>query len=84
MTVLLFNNNGFQCIHNLQREHGSDGFGNEFRYRESESGRLTGDYMPMDFAAHARSMGAKSYRRRRQTAGTSTPRCEERNSEYVD
>ncbi|CAM4525414.1 3D-(3,5/4)-trihydroxycyclohexane-1,2-dione acylhydrolase (decyclizing) [Paenibacillus xylanexedens] len=62
ITVLLFNNNGFQCIHNLQREHGSDGFGNEFRYRESESGRLTGDYMPMDFAAHARSMGAKSYR----------------------
>ncbi|MEK3705825.1 3D-(3,5/4)-trihydroxycyclohexane-1,2-dione acylhydrolase (decyclizing) [Paenibacillus sp. FSL R7-0198] len=62
MTVLLFNNNGFQCIHNLQREHGSDGFGNEFRYRESESGRLTGDYMPMDFAAHARSMGAKSYK----------------------
>ncbi|WP_427182267.1 3D-(3,5/4)-trihydroxycyclohexane-1,2-dione acylhydrolase (decyclizing) [Paenibacillus sp. TC-CSREp1] len=62
MTILLFNNNGFQCIHNLQREHGSDGFGNEFRYREAESGRLTGDYMPMDFAAHARSMGAKAYR----------------------
>lgn len=62
MTILLFNNNGFQCIHNLQREHGSDGFGNEFRYREPESGRLTGEYMPMDFAAHARSMGAKAYR----------------------
>ncbi|MDP9702828.1 3D-(3,5/4)-trihydroxycyclohexane-1,2-dione acylhydrolase (decyclizing) [Paenibacillus polysaccharolyticus] len=62
MTILLFNNNGFQCIHNLQREHGSDGFGNEFRYRETESGRLTGEYMPMDFAAHARSMGAKAYR----------------------
>ncbi|PQP83859.1 3D-(3,5/4)-trihydroxycyclohexane-1,2-dione acylhydrolase (decyclizing) [Paenibacillus sp. PCH8] len=62
MTVLLFNNNGFQCIHNLQREHGSDGFGNEFRYREAESGRLTGDYMPIDFAAHARSMGVKAYR----------------------
>ncbi|WP_063568435.1 3D-(3,5/4)-trihydroxycyclohexane-1,2-dione acylhydrolase (decyclizing) [Paenibacillus sp. O199] len=62
MTILLFNNNGFQCIHNLQREHGSDGFGNEFRYRESESGRLTGDYMPMNFAAHARSLGAKSYK----------------------
>ncbi|MDN8591870.1 3D-(3,5/4)-trihydroxycyclohexane-1,2-dione acylhydrolase (decyclizing) [Paenibacillus sp. 11B] len=62
MTILLFNNNGFQCIHNLQREHGSDGFGNEFRYRESESGRLTGDYMPIDFAAHARSLGAKAYK----------------------
>lgn len=62
MTILLFNNNGFQCIHNLQREHGSDGFGNEFRYREAGSGRLTGEYMPMDFAAHARSLGAKGYR----------------------
>lgn len=61
-TILLFNNNGFQCIHNLQREHGSDGFGNEFRYRESESGRLIGDYLPMDFAAHARSLGAQAYR----------------------
>lgn len=61
-TILLFNNNGFQCIHNLQREHGSDGFGNEFRYRESESGRLTGDYLPMDFAAHACSLGAQAYR----------------------
>lgn len=62
ITILLFNNNGFQCIHNLQREHGSDGFGNEFRYREADTGRLTGEYMPMDFAAHARSLGAKSYR----------------------
>jgi len=62
MTILLFNNNGFQCIHNLQREHGSDGFGNEFRYREAGTGRLTGEYMPMDFAAHARSLGAKGYR----------------------
>ncbi len=61
-TILLFNNNGFQCIHNLQREHGSDGFGNEFRYRDSESGRLSGDYMQMDFVAHAKSMGAKAYK----------------------
>ncbi|KQY87094.1 3D-(3,5/4)-trihydroxycyclohexane-1,2-dione acylhydrolase (decyclizing) [Paenibacillus sp. Root52] len=61
-TILLFNNNGFQCIHNLQREHGSDGFGNEFRYRDSESGRLSGDYMQMDFVAHVKSMGAKAYK----------------------
>ncbi|MEK3882637.1 3D-(3,5/4)-trihydroxycyclohexane-1,2-dione acylhydrolase (decyclizing) [Paenibacillus sp. PL2-23] len=61
MTVLLFDNSGYQCIHNLQRGHGSDGFGNEFRYREDATGRLTGDYMPMDFAAHARSMGARAY-----------------------
>ncbi|MBW5445549.1 3D-(3,5/4)-trihydroxycyclohexane-1,2-dione acylhydrolase (decyclizing) [Cohnella sp. CFH 77786] len=63
-TILLFDNHGFQCIHNLQRGHGSDGFGNEFRYRESGTGRLTGGYLPIDFAAHARSLGAKSYKAR--------------------
>ncbi|MCI3922934.1 3D-(3,5/4)-trihydroxycyclohexane-1,2-dione acylhydrolase (decyclizing) [Paenibacillus sp. TRM 82003] len=62
LTVLLFDNHGFQCIHNLQRGHGSDGFGNEFRYREAGTGRLTGGYLPIDFAAHARSLGAKAYK----------------------
>ncbi|MDQ6422310.1 3D-(3,5/4)-trihydroxycyclohexane-1,2-dione acylhydrolase (decyclizing) [Paenibacillus sp. LHD-117] len=61
MTVLLFDNHGFQCIHNLQRGHGSDGFGNEFRYRSPGTGRLTGDYMPIDFASHARSLGAAAF-----------------------
>jgi 3D-(3,5/4)-trihydroxycyclohexane-1,2-dione acylhydrolase (decyclizing) len=62
MTVLLFDNHGFQCIHNLQRSQGSDGFGNEFRFRSQDTGRLTGSYMPIDFAAHARSLGAKAYK----------------------
>ncbi|MDU4695670.1 MAG: 3D-(3,5/4)-trihydroxycyclohexane-1,2-dione acylhydrolase (decyclizing) [Paenibacillus sp.] len=62
ITVLLFDNHGYQCIHNLQREHGSDGFGNEFRYREDITGRYTGAVLPIDFAAHARSLGAASYK----------------------
>jgi 3D-(3,5/4)-trihydroxycyclohexane-1,2-dione acylhydrolase (decyclizing) len=62
ITVLLFDNHGFQCIHNLQRSQGSDGFGNEFRYRTEATGGLTGAYMPIDFAAHARSLGAKAYK----------------------
>ncbi|BBH23761.1 3D-(3,5/4)-trihydroxycyclohexane-1,2-dione acylhydrolase (decyclizing) [Paenibacillus baekrokdamisoli] len=62
ITVLLFDNHGFQCIHNLQRSQGSSGFGNEFRYRTSETGKLTGNYMPIDFAAHASSLGAKAYK----------------------
>lgn len=62
ITVLLFDNHGFQCIHNLQRSQGSDGFGNEFRYRSQETGRLTGGYLDIDFAAHARSLGAKAYK----------------------
>ncbi|MCJ8014104.1 3D-(3,5/4)-trihydroxycyclohexane-1,2-dione acylhydrolase (decyclizing) [Paenibacillus sp. KQZ6P-2] len=62
ITVLLFNNHGFQCIHNLQKGHGSNGFGNEFRYRAKDTNGLTGAYMPIDYAAHARSLGAKSYK----------------------
>ncbi|MEF3303832.1 3D-(3,5/4)-trihydroxycyclohexane-1,2-dione acylhydrolase (decyclizing) [Paenibacillus sp. GYB003] len=62
ITVLLFANGGFQCIHHLQREHGSDGFGNEFRYRSADTERLTGAYMDIDYAAHARSLGAKAYK----------------------
>ncbi|CAG7642402.1 3D-(3,5/4)-trihydroxycyclohexane-1,2-dione hydrolase [Paenibacillus solanacearum] len=61
INVLLFDNHGFQCIHNLQRGHGSDGFGNEFRVRSGEGGQLGGDFMPVDFAAHARSLGAVTF-----------------------
>ncbi|MEE3951863.1 3D-(3,5/4)-trihydroxycyclohexane-1,2-dione acylhydrolase (decyclizing) [Peribacillus frigoritolerans] len=61
ITVLLLDNNGFQCIHNLQRGQGSNGFGNEFRYRSEKDNKLTGDYLEIDFAANARSLGAKGY-----------------------
>jgi 3D-(3,5/4)-trihydroxycyclohexane-1,2-dione acylhydrolase (decyclizing) len=61
ITVLLLDNHGFQCIHNLQTGHGSKGFGNEFRYRSTETGKLTEAYMQIDYAAHARSLGAKAY-----------------------
>ncbi|MBB6638073.1 3D-(3,5/4)-trihydroxycyclohexane-1,2-dione acylhydrolase (decyclizing) [Cohnella thailandensis] len=60
VTVVLLDNNGFQCIHNLQRSRGSDGFGNEFRYRSSATGRLDGECLPIDYAAHARSLGANA------------------------
>lgn len=62
MTIILFNNHGYQCIQGLQKGHGSEGFGNEFRYR-SEQG-LTGEYLEIDFAAHAKALGAASYKAR--------------------
>lgn len=62
INVILLDNNGFQCIHNLQRAHGSGGFGNEFRYREGETGRLSGDFVQVDFAAYAQSLGVKVFR----------------------
>lgn len=61
INIILFDNHGFQCIHGLQVGQGSEGFGNEFRYREKETNQLSGNYMEMDFAAHARSLGAKGY-----------------------
>ncbi|RTE10788.1 3D-(3,5/4)-trihydroxycyclohexane-1,2-dione acylhydrolase (decyclizing) [Paenibacillus whitsoniae] len=61
-TILLFDNHGYQCIHNLQRSQGSDGFGNEFRYRDAGSNTLSGNYMPIDFSAHARALGAKAFK----------------------
>jgi len=61
INILLFDNNGFGCINNLQRSQGIPSFGTEFRFRSEETGRLTGDYIPIDFAANARSYGAKAY-----------------------
>ena len=61
MTVVLVNNHGFQSIHGLQRSVGSPSFGNELRFREPETGRLTGEYVPVDFVKHAESMGAQTY-----------------------
>lgn len=65
ITVLLLDNRGYQCIRHLQQGHGGDGEGNEFRYRsadaEGEPGRLTGDYMPIDYAGYAAALGAATY-----------------------
>ncbi len=60
INVVLFDNNGHQCIHNLQRSQGIPSFGTEFRYREGKT--LKGDYLSIDFAAIAEGYGAKAYR----------------------
>ena len=62
INVLLFNNHGHQCIHNLQRSQGIDTFGTVFREREAETGGLTGQYVPIDFASIAKGYGAKVYK----------------------
>ncbi len=48
ITVILLDNHGYQCIHNLQRSCGGKSFGNEFS-------------VPVDFKANARSLGAKVF-----------------------
>ena len=61
ITIVLLDNQGYGCIHNLQCSLGSAGFGNEFRHREEKTGRLTGASVPVDFVANAKSLGASAF-----------------------
>lgn len=61
ITILIFDNHGFQCIRNLQEGNGSLGFGNEFRYREPTTNTLNGDYLSIDFCKYAEGLGAIAY-----------------------
>ncbi|WP_029137378.1 3D-(3,5/4)-trihydroxycyclohexane-1,2-dione acylhydrolase (decyclizing) [Nakamurella lactea] len=55
--VVLVQNNGFGSIGALSESLGSQRFGTQYRYR-TEDGRLAGEYLPVDLAANARSLGA--------------------------
>jgi len=61
INVVLVDNHGFQCIHNLQRNQGIPSFGNEYRRRETSTERLTGEYLPIDYAMVARGYGGTGY-----------------------
>lgn len=62
INILLFDNYGFQCIHNLQNGNGIPTFGTEFRYRDEKTNRHEGEYIKTDFAKIAEGYGAKGYR----------------------
>jgi 3D-(3,5/4)-trihydroxycyclohexane-1,2-dione acylhydrolase (decyclizing) len=55
--VVLVQNHGFHSIGSLSEELGSQRFGTRYRYRNTASGRLDGDVLPVDLAANARSLG---------------------------
>lgn len=61
INIIILNNAGYQCIHQLQRAHGSKGFGNEFKYRCKTSNQLKGEAIHIDFKKYAESLGAKSF-----------------------
>ena len=61
ITVVLSENHGFQCIRQLQMYRAGRSFGNEFRARDPETHRLEGDYVKIDFAKNAESMGARAW-----------------------
>src|SRR6266404_5239048 len=61
LTIVLVDNHGYQCILGLQRAVGVADFGNELRFRGNGEAAPTGSYVPVDFAKHAESMGARAF-----------------------
>jgi 3D-(3,5/4)-trihydroxycyclohexane-1,2-dione acylhydrolase (decyclizing) len=62
LIIVVIDNHGFGCIHNLQRGSGGKSFGNEFRHRLGSPGRLVGKPVEVDFAKNAESLGATGLR----------------------
>jgi 3D-(3,5/4)-trihydroxycyclohexane-1,2-dione acylhydrolase (decyclizing) len=62
INIVLLDNTGFGCINNLQTSQGIPSFNTEFRYRNQETGRLDGQYMPIDYAKSAEGYGVKTYK----------------------
>ncbi len=60
VTVILFDNQGFQVIDNLQTNQGISSYANEWRRRNSE-GKLLGDHLVVDYAKIAEGYGLKSF-----------------------
>jgi 3D-(3,5/4)-trihydroxycyclohexane-1,2-dione acylhydrolase (decyclizing) len=58
LVIVLVQNHGFASIGALSESLGSQRFGTRYRYRNSESGLLDGDVLPVDLAANAESLGA--------------------------
>lgn len=57
LTIVLVDNHGFASIGALSESIGSDGFGTRYKFR-GDDGQLSGNNLPIDYAANARSMGA--------------------------
>ncbi|PSR23635.1 MAG: 3D-(3,5/4)-trihydroxycyclohexane-1,2-dione acylhydrolase (decyclizing) [Sulfobacillus acidophilus] len=62
ITIIVLDNQGFGSINALQKAHGSQGFGTEFRRRNPLSGDLNGDCLDVDFAHIGQALGARGLR----------------------
>ncbi|WP_354003048.1 thiamine pyrophosphate-dependent enzyme [Microbacterium elymi] len=61
LVVVLVDNRGYASIGNLSESVGSQRFGTKYRYRDTASGRLDGDGLPVDYAANLRSLGVEVF-----------------------
>ena len=61
INVLLFDNESFGCINNLQTGQGVDSLCTEARYRKGNEPIRSGEFMNIDYAACARAYGFVAY-----------------------
>jgi 3D-(3,5/4)-trihydroxycyclohexane-1,2-dione acylhydrolase (decyclizing) len=61
INIILVENHGYASIGSLSRSLGSAGFGTVYRQRSAVSGQLDGDYLPLDFVAQTRGLGAVTF-----------------------
>ena len=62
LVVVLVQNHGYGSIGALSESVGAQRFGTSYRYRKEATGRLDGERLPVDLAANAASLGARSER----------------------
>ena len=62
ITIILINNEGYASIGGLSTATGGEGFGTHFKYRNAQTGSLDGDFLPVDLAKNAESLGAIVYK----------------------
>lgn len=61
ITAVIFDNQGFGCIENLQNGQGIPTFCTKTNFRDESTGRLTGENVPINYAKLAEGYGAKGY-----------------------
>jgi 3D-(3,5/4)-trihydroxycyclohexane-1,2-dione acylhydrolase (decyclizing) len=65
LVIVLVDNRGYKSIGNLSRSLGLDGFGTIYRYHDGGASVDSADgedHLPVDLAANAESLGAKTFR----------------------
>lgn len=62
LIIVLVDNHGFASIGGLSKSLGQCGFGTSYRFRTKASGQLDGQWIPVDYAANAASLGANAIR----------------------
>jgi 3D-(3,5/4)-trihydroxycyclohexane-1,2-dione acylhydrolase (decyclizing) len=56
--IILLNNHGYGSIGALSESVGSKRFGTRYRYRDENTGQLSGEKLPVNFTQNAQSLGA--------------------------